>query len=103
MDVKGPSPQQPSYSSDFKQSVNLFEKSFQDMQHSQLDAQRAQYEKVMREALHTMQEAAMGMLNQQLVQMKDKLSNDLENYLDQPTDANKKKVEGDLNKLKKNN
>ena len=101
--ISGPSPSQPSYRSEFEQSVKLFENSFKEMQSSKIDAQRAQYLKVMRESLKVMQETANGMLNQRLLTLKDNLSKDLNAYLSDPTDPNKKqKVQSDIEHLKMN-
>jgi hypothetical protein len=101
MEVAGPQPQKPSYSKEFKKSVDLFEKSFKGLEASKFDAQKAQYVKVMKETLSTMQEAANGMFNQHLVELKEKLAQDLNTYLATPNDANREQVEEDINTLKK--
>ncbi len=100
MEISGSSPTQPSYSSDFKQGVDLFEKSFQEIQSSKFDAQRAQYVKVMNESLQIMQESASAMLNQHLLALKETLSKDLKAYLAAPTDEHRQKVESDIDELK---
>ena len=101
MGISGPSqPEKPTYQTDFKQSVDLFEKSFQGMQTSTFDAQKSQYVKVMQESLKTMQESANGMFNSHLAAMKDTLSKDLNEYLSSPTDAHKQKVINDIDEIK---
>jgi hypothetical protein len=100
MEVSGSSPSQPSYPSEFKQGVELFEKSFHNMQTSKLDAQKAQYVKVMDESLQVMQDSASAMLNKHLLELKNTLSQDLHTYLAAPTDEHRKKVESDLDQLK---
>lgn len=109
-EITGPGSQQPSYKAEFKESLNLFEKSFQGMQSSHLDAQKAQYVKVMQESLKIIKEAADGMLNQHVISpalnqyinsMKEKLSQDLNTYLANPTDENREHVQIDINQLKK--
>jgi hypothetical protein len=101
MEVSGPTPKEPSYNSEFNQSVDLFEKSFRGMQSSTFDAQRLQYVKVMHESLEAMREAANAMFNQKLVALNKTLSNDLNEYLSSPTDEHLKKIQADLNKLKR--
>lgn len=101
MDISRISSNQPSYSSEFNQSVDLFEKSFQAMQHSKLDEQRKQYEEVMRESLKTMQESANAMLNQHLLSLKDNLAQDLSTYLKEPTPDHKEQVQSDIDLLKR--
>ena len=107
MKVSGSSPNQPSqpekptYRTDFNQSVDLFEKSFQGIQSSTFDAQKQQYVKVMQESLKTMQESANGMFNQHLAEMKNKLSSDLNEYLQAPTPEHKAQIQEDLNRIKK--
>lgn len=101
MDVTKVPSEQPSYKSDFNQSVQLFEKSFHAMQQSKFDEQRHQYTKVMKESLQTMQESANAMLNKHLLALKNDLSHDLDEYLQQPTDEHRRKVESDINSLKR--
>lgn len=100
MDISRTNRDDPSYNSDFQQSVNLFQKSFEAMQSSQLDPQKAQYVKVMHEALNTMQESASAMVNQHLMNLNQTLSHDLDTYLASPTDANKAKINTDIDQLK---
>ncbi len=101
MEISGSDPNKtPTYRDDFKQSVDLFQKSFDGYQHSSLNAQKDQYVKVMKESLQVMQDAAGAMLNKHLGSLKAELSSDLNQYLDNPTDANKEKVITDINHLK---
>ncbi len=100
MSISGPNSQQPSYHSEFNQSVDLFAKSFEGLQTSQLDAQKTQYIKVMRESLQVMQESAKGMLNQHLATLKDNLAKDFNSYLASPSETQKEKVENDIQQLK---
>lgn len=109
-EVTGPGGGQPSYKAEYKESLNLFEKSFQGVQSSQFDAQKAQYIKVMQESLNIIKETADGMLNQHIISpalnqhinaMKEQLEEDLNTYLSNPTDENRKHVLQDINKLKR--
>jgi hypothetical protein len=100
MEISGPFSQPPSYQQDFAKSVDLFDKSFQGMQTSTFDAQKQQYVKTMQDCLKVMQDAASGLVNKHLADLKGKLSNDLASYLNTPTDANKEKVLNDIETLK---
>ena len=100
MTISGPSPEEPTYKTDFKESVDLFEKSFLGLQSTSLDAQRDQYLKVMHETLKTMQESATGMLNERLMAEKNNLSKDLNEFLASPTNDHLEKVQSDINRLK---
>lgn len=102
MEVNKPTPQDPMYSSNFKHGVDLFEKSFKEREASQLEAQRSQYLKVMKESLHIMQDAASGMLNDHLLSLKETLDQDLNAYVNDPTEEHRNKVEKDIQELKKN-
>ncbi len=100
MNVSGPSPEKPTYQSDFKQSVELFEKSFQGMQNSELDVQKDKFKQVMQESLQTMQESANAMFSEKLADLKNNLNRDLNSYLNSPTAENKEKVESDIQRIK---
>ncbi len=101
MSVSGPTPDRPTYEADFRRSVDIFEKSFKNIQDSKFDAQKAQYVKVMHESLRAMQESASGMVNDKLREMKNNLSHDLDDYISSPTDDHKVKVEKDINQMKR--
>ncbi len=100
MSISGPTPEQPTYRTDFKESVDLFEKSFQALQNSKLDAQKDKFANVMQTSLKTMQESANGLLNQRLSDLRNHLANDFEEYLNSPTSENEAKVSSDLEQIK---
>lgn len=100
MTISGPTPDKPTYQSDFKQSVELFDKSFQGMQNSDLDVQKDKFKQVMNEALQTMQESANAMVNKKLADLKDDLNKNLHAYIESPTEENKKRVQEDIDRLK---
>ncbi len=100
MTISGPTPEEPTYRNDFKESVNLFEKSFQGMQTAGFDAQRDQYVKVMQESLKTMQESASAMPNNHLIEQKNNLSKDLDEFLASPTNDHLERVQQDITQLK---
>jgi hypothetical protein len=93
-------PEKPTYEKDFQRSVDLFEKSFKEVEKSSFDAQKNQYVKVMKESLSTMQEAANGMLNSHLAELKTKLSDDLNTYLEDPTQEHTDQVMKDIKEIK---
>jgi hypothetical protein len=95
-----PFPEEPTYKQDFHRSVELFEKSFKEHQHSQIDKQKQMYEHVMKESLSIMQETAGAMVNQQLAKMKETLDKDLTSYLNDPSAEHCSKVQRDLEGIK---
>jgi hypothetical protein len=100
MEVSGPSSNQPTYKQEFTQSVKVFEESFKGYQNSTFDPQKKQFALAMNDSLTAMQDSANGMFNKHLGELKDKLSQDVNAYLENPTDANRKKVDSDINSLK---
>ncbi len=100
MTISGPSPEQPTYRKDFQESLNLFEKGFKGVQTSSFDQQKDQYVQVMNESLKTMQESAGGLLNNRLIELKNNLSKDLDQYLNSPTNEHKERVQQDIQQIK---
>lgn len=100
MDVSPLGPKEPTYHQEVKQSINLFEQSFQGMQQSQFNAQKDQYVKVMKESLSAIQDVANATVNKHLSELKDQLSNDLDSYIAHPDDAHRRKVETDIREIK---
>ncbi|MBM3208032.1 MAG: hypothetical protein FJZ57_05435 [Chlamydiae bacterium] len=95
-----PFPEEPTYKQDFHRSVELFEKSFKELQHSEIDQQKKMYVNVMKESLSIMHETASAMVNQHLSKMKEKLDKDLTTYLDDPSTEHKNKVLKDIEGIK---
>ncbi len=93
-------PEEPSYRKDFQRSVDLFEKSFREVQNSTFDAQKNQYVKVMQSSLSVMQEAANGMVNKHLAELKNKLSTDLDTYIENPSTEHTQQVMTDIREIK---
>lgn len=89
------------YHQEAKKGIELFEKSFKAMQKSKQDEQKEEYQKVMEECLQVMQDTAKGLMNKKLLEMKEQLAVDSQNYLNNPTDANRDKVQKDINSIKK--
>jgi len=72
MKIEPNEPNQPTYKQEFKDSVELFDKSFQGATSSDFDPQKRQYYKAMQASLEVMQDSANGMVNQHLVELKQK-------------------------------
>ena len=70
------------------------------MEKSSFDGQKNQYVEVMKDSLSIMQEAANGMLNSHLAELKNKLSDDLNTYLDDPNKEHKNAVMKDIKEIK---
>ena len=95
-----PFPEEPTYKQDFDRSVELFEKSFKNLDHSTIEPQKKMYLKVMQESLSIMQESASAMLNQHLSGMKSQLEKDLTAYLEHPDATHKEAILQDIQKIK---
>jgi hypothetical protein len=100
MEVSGPNSSQPTYKQEFDKSVKVFEESFKGYQSSTFDPQKKEFAAAMNDSLTAMQDSANGMFNKHLGEMKEKLSKDMAAYMENPSDANLKKVDSDINSLK---
>jgi hypothetical protein len=101
MTISDSLPEEPTYRKDFQESINLFEKGFKGVQTSTFDEQRSQYVLVMHESLKTMQESASGLVNNRLIELKNSLAKNLDEYLDSPTSVHQEKVQNDINAIKR--
>ncbi|MFZ4772960.1 MAG: hypothetical protein ACOYK9_03090 [Chlamydiia bacterium] len=101
MKIEPNDPNQPTYKQEFKDSVELFDKSFQGANASDFDPQKRQYYKAMEGALNVMQDSANGMAKQHLVELKQKLAKDTHDYIKHPTQENQRAIEDDLHELRK--
>ncbi|MCH9612405.1 MAG: hypothetical protein S4CHLAM102_08950 [Chlamydiia bacterium] len=101
MDVSPTGPSNPSYQQEVRRGAELFEKSFHEMQSSKIDAQKEQYKEVMRESLNVIHQAARGLMNDQIEELKNQLAQDLDAYLKDPSSSNSSKVESDISHLKR--
>lgn len=100
MEIRPNQPIQPSYKQEFKESVEIFDKSFHGALESNFDPQKQQYYKAMKESLQAMQDSASGMVNQQLVDLKQKLAKDTQNFIQNPSKENQKQIEADLRQIR---
>ncbi len=100
MSVSGPNSNQPTYRQEFDQGVELFEKSFKAYQQSNFDPQKNEYALAMKDSLEVMQDAAGGMFNQHLMDMKSQLAKDMNAYMKNPSEENRQKVDSDIDSLK---
>ncbi|MCI0381898.1 MAG: hypothetical protein L0207_02460 [Chlamydiae bacterium] len=88
------------YRAEVKRGVQIFEKDFKGIQTSKFLEQKEQYEKSANESLEAIQDAVSALMNKELMKLKDKLAQDYQNYLDNPTDQNRNKVQRDIDNLK---
>lgn len=89
------------YTQELQKGVKLFEAGFKEMTKSKLDPQKQEYEKSMKESLQVIQDSASALMNNQVLKMKEQLDKDYNNYLANPSDANKDKIQSDIDSIKK--
>lgn len=99
MEISGDKPDKVLYKQELQKGVKLFEAGFKGLQKSKLDAQKDEYEKSMGESLEVIQDTANALMNQHLLKMKDQLVKDYQNYLANPSDGNRDKIQKDINSL----
>jgi hypothetical protein len=100
MSISGPSPEKPTYQSDFKESLNVFQKSFEGYKNSTFDVQKDQYSLAMKESMNAMQDSINGLMNAKLQKLKSNLEGHVDEYMENPNLKNEQKVEGDLKNIK---
>ena len=89
------------YRKELQQGIKVFEESFKGMRETKNFPQKKQeYEKATEKSLQAIQDAASALMNQALIQMKDRLGNDYQTYMDSPTQENAEKIEKDLDSLR---
>lgn len=101
MEIQPNQPQYPTYKQEFKESVDIFDKSLQGAAHSNFDPQKQQYYKAMKESLEAMQDSANGMVNQHLLDLKQKLAKDTQDYIRNPSEEKQKLLEADIKQIRK--
>lgn len=101
MEISGDKPDRVLYKQELQKGVKLFEDGFKELQKSKFDAQKSEYEKSMGESLQVIQDTANALMNKHLLKMKEKLEKDYQNYLANPTDPNRDKIQKDIDSLKK--
>jgi len=102
MEIQKPGDDQAIYKREIKQGVKIFEESLKGFQDTKkFPEKKMEYEKAMNESLKAIQDASSALMNKELVQEKEQLSNDYKNYLTNPSEENAKKIEKDLGALRK--
>lgn len=91
----------PSYKDEFKHGVNLFERSLDAYKKSTNDNQKAAFKEVMDKASHVMDETAPLCLNSSGQQKYKQLMDDYRNFSQNASSEMMKKLQGDINALKK--
>lgn len=88
------------YKHEFQEGLTIFERSFEGYQHSKFEAQKSEYDKAMHESLTEMRDAASGMFNQKINQLREQLETSVDQYTAHPTRENQEKVEDTLDEIK---
>ncbi len=98
----GPTPEDPraEYKQDFSKSVDLFQKSLDGYQSSQIPKQQAMYKDVMERTLQIMNETAKLCLSKSAQGQEKTLVKDYENYMSKQTPEGLQKLNTDIDNLK---
>lgn len=108
-DVGGVGGSQPEYSpeeirgykKDYEKGFDLFQRAFHAYNQPKVEEhKKEQLKKVMHEALNIMNETASIALKKDKLVDEERLSNDYAAFVQNPTEENQKKVQGDLESLK---
>ncbi len=89
------------YKQECVQGVDLFQRSLQEYQKSQIPAQKEEYKDVMDKALQVIRETVPQCLSKAMQQEELELEKDYQTYIDNPSPANLKKLTSDLQQFKK--
>lgn len=90
------------YRKEVQEGVQIFEKSFKGAAETKkFPEKKALFERSSREALKGIGDAAKALMNQRILEEKEKLEKDYGNYLSNPTPENEQQVEKDLQSFKK--
>jgi hypothetical protein len=104
-DIEGSKPITPQaraiYKEECVRGVSLFQKTLQEYQKSQIDAQKAQYKDVMEKALQIIQETAAQCLSQEMQKEQLQLGKDYEQFTANPSAENLKILSDDLQHFQK--
>lgn len=92
---------QPIYRADLQKGLQVFEESFKEMEQTKQFPQKKQMlEKAAEESLLAIQNAAKGLMNQKLVEMKNQLDKDFHAYVENPSQKAEEKVQKDIQSMK---
>ena len=101
-DIEGITPQARAiYKEECVRGTSLFQKTLQEYQKSQLDAQKEQYKDVMEKALQIIRETAAQCLNQEMQKEEMQLEKDYQQFIANPSPENLKMLNDDLQHFKK--
>ncbi len=100
--ISGSSPEDPRavYKQDFAKSVDLFQKSLDGYQSSQIPKQKEMYKDVMDRTLQIMNETAKLCLSKNAQVQEKTLANDYQDFLSNDTPAAVQKLNSDIDELK---
>lgn len=95
-----PSPEEKKqYQKEYRESTELFEKSFKQHMEAKEPHKKAMFDDVMHRSLQVMNDSASSMVNKELQAMNDKLEKDLENYEKNPSKENISEVQNDIDQI----
>ncbi len=102
VDNDPPSPQMREvYKQECVRGVELFQKSLQEYQKSQIPAQKEEYKDVMDKALHIIQETAAQCLGPEMQKEEGTLQQDYDKFIANPSPQNLKTLNNDLEHFKR--
>ena len=90
------------YKHEFRESVTLFKEALNKYHTSNEIAQKKALQDVMNKALDTMGESASGLMNKHLQELKAGLSEDFDDYADNPSSEGYEKLQNDLQNIQDN-
>jgi hypothetical protein len=89
------------YRKEIQQGLQIFEKSFKGYQETRkFPEKKMEFQKAMAESLQAIQDACSALMNKELVEKKDKLSKDYQEFLNHPTSQNANQIEKDVNSMR---
>ncbi len=88
------------YEQEYRHGTDLFQKALQQSAKSDNPYQKAEFQKVMDQAMVVLNQTAKGLKREDLEQQNQQIAADYKSYQQNPSDASRKKLLQDLNKAK---
>lgn len=89
------------YEAEYKHAAGLFKQASEEYAKSDNMFQKAEFKKVMDQAMNVMQETVRELVRQDLQKQNDKIANDYANFQNNPNNQSLQQLEKDLDKAKK--
>ena len=94
--------EQDRYRKEAQEGIKIVQESFKSMEETKnFPEKKMVLDRALREALQAVQDAARGLMNQKLLDEKAQLDKDYSAYTQAPNEENKKRVETDIENMKK--